>query len=111
MAKRIPLSSSEARAPQPSRRASTDSRILLIEDDLNDVALIKRAFRRVLPAAKLEVLNNGEEAIAYLLGQGIYADRERYPMPDLILLDLQIPRKSGLEVLSWIWEQPHLRPI
>ena len=84
---------SESHPEQKDRRAPN---ILLIEDQMEDVVLIERAFRLVLPGAGLEVLHNGEEAIAYLLGDGRYADRKNYPMPDLILLDLKLPRVSGL---------------
>lgn len=107
----LPQTHSQWFEPTLGGTSALTPKILLIEDQMEDVMLIERAFRLVLPGAGLKVLHNGEEAIAYLLGQGHYGDRERYPMPDLILLDLKIPRKSGLEVLAWIWEQPQLKPI
>jgi CheY-like chemotaxis protein len=113
MAQKISLAGPSAGWSDSNRepKAPKAPNILLIEDQMEDVIFIERAFRLVLPAAGLKVLHNGEEAIAYLLGEGRYADRQRYPMPDLILLDLQIPRKSGLEVLAWIWDQPQLKRI
>ena len=86
-----------------------DGVILLAEDDPNDVLLIQRAFQRSLVANPLQVVRDGEEALAYLSGQGLFADRERHPLPVLMLMDLKMPRKSGLEVLSWIRKQPQLR--
>ncbi len=84
--------------------------ILLTEDDPNDVILFQRAMGRAsLSAYSLQVVRDGEEAISYLSGQEIYADRDRHPLPALLLLDLKLPRKSGLEVLSWLREQPQLR--
>jgi len=84
--------------------------ILLAEDDPNDVILFQRAMGRAsLNADSLKVVQDGEQAISYLSGQGIYADRDRHPLPALLLLDLKLPRKSGLEVLSWLREQPQLR--
>ena len=53
----------------------------------------------------LQVVANGEQAIGYLKGDGPYADRSSYPLPELVMLDLQMPRVSGLEVLKWIREQ------
>jgi len=84
--------------------------ILLAEDDPNDVILFQRAMERAsLSADSLTVVRDGEKAISYLSGQGVYADRDLYPLPALLLLDLKMPRKSGLEVLSWLRKQPQLR--
>jgi CheY-like chemotaxis protein len=84
--------------------------ILLAEDDPNDVILFQRAMERAsLSADSLKVVRDGEKAISYLSGQGIYADRNLYPLPALMLLDLKMPRKSGPEVLSWLRKQPQLR--
>ncbi len=85
--------------------------ILLVEDDPNDVLLIRRAFRKSNVANPIQVVGDGEEAIAYLSGQGPYADRERYPLPLLLLLDLKLPRKSGFEVLEWLRQQPGLKRL
>ena len=56
-------------------------------------------------------LENGEDAVAYLAGEGEYADRGRFPLPVLVLLDLKLPRKSGHEVLAWLREQPGLKRL
>src|SRR5881394_123062 len=86
--------------------------ILLAEDDPNDVILFQRAMARAsLSAYSLKVVRDGEEAISYLGGQAIHADRHLYPLPALLLLDLKMPRKSGLEVLSWLRKQPQLRHL
>lgn len=85
--------------------------ILLVEDDPNDVLLIRRASHKANLLNPLYVVEDGEQAIAYLSGQGIYAERSRYPLPVLILLDLKLPRKSGFEVLAWLKAHPQLRRI
>ena len=85
--------------------------ILLAEDDPNDVLLIRRAFQRSNVANPLQVVRDGEEALAYLSGQGAFADRERHPLPVLMLMDLKMPRKSGLEVLEWVRQQPGLKRL
>ena len=85
--------------------------ILLVEDDPNDIILIKRAFEKANITNPLQVVENGEEAISYLDGKGRYGDREKYPLPILILLDLKLPRKSGHEVLEWLRQQPGLKRL
>ena len=86
--------------------------ILLAEDDPNDVILLQRAMGRAsLSADSLKVVRDGEEAISYLSGQANFANRDLYPLPALLLLDLKLPRKSGLEVLSWLRNQPQLRSL
>jgi CheY-like chemotaxis protein len=85
--------------------------VLLVEDDPNDRMIVELAFERTAPNIRLRMAADGEEAVAYLQGAGAYADRGVYPLPEVILLDLKLPRKSGLEVLEWIREQPDLRPI
>lgn len=90
---------------------STVQTILHIEDDPNDVLLVQRAVRKANLAVNLAAIADGEIAIAYLGGDSIYRDRQRYPVPDLILLDLKIPRRSGLEVLAWMRQTPELKRI
>lgn len=75
--------------------------LLWVEDDPDDVLLGKRALIKG-GFEKPQIVRDGEEAIAYLSGKGPFADRVQFPMPSLVLLDLKLPRKSGIEVLRWI---------
>ncbi len=76
--------------------------VLLVEDDLNDIFLVKRAFKLARINNPLQVVTDGEEAINYLRGEGKFADRETYPLPKLIVMDIRMPRCSGFEVLEWV---------
>lgn len=85
--------------------------ILLVEDNPMDVLLVKRAIRKVEITNPLQIVNDGDAAVFYLAGQTPYSDRDQYPLPGLILLDLKLPRRSGIEVLAWLREQPVLKRL
>jgi len=85
--------------------------ILLAEDDTNDVLLLERAFEKAGLHDSLKVVSDGEMAIEYLSGRGIYADREQYPLPFLLLLDLKMPGTDGFEVLQWLRSEPELKRL
>ncbi len=92
-------------------RAVRPQNLLLVEDDPNDVALIQRAFKKARVLNPLHVVNDGDEAVAYLSGEGEYPDRAKFPLPALMLLDLKLPRRSGHEVLAWVRQQPGLKRL
>ena len=91
--------------------SASSNTILLVEDNPDDVALFKRAVQKAALDYRLQVVGDGEAAIAYLSGAGVYADRNNHPLPRLVLLDLKLPRKSGHEVLEWLRAQPELRRL
>jgi CheY-like chemotaxis protein len=82
--------------------------ILIAEDSENDVLMLRRAFRQAGVRVPVFVVEDGEEAIAYLSGAGKFAKRDEFPLPDLFLLDLKMPRKNGFDVLEWLQGQPAL---
>lgn len=85
--------------------------ILLVDDNRMDVELALDAFRETHLANRIEVASGGRQALDYLFGEGDYGDRKRYPLPDLILLDLKMPGIDGFEVLRRIKVMPQIKRI
>lgn len=85
--------------------------ILLAEDDSGDVLLMRRAMEKASVSHPMNVVGDGEEAIQYIQGEGQFADRKTHPFPAILLLDLNMPKKSGFEVLEWIRSQAELKRL
>jgi len=90
---------------------SADQCILLVEDDPGDVFLMERALKKAHLSNPLRVVSTGQEALDYFSGVEKFADREQYPIPSIVFLDLKLPYVHGFEVLAWIKRQPHLESV
>ncbi len=85
--------------------------VLYVEDEESDVFFMRRAFRRAGMEQALKVAVDGQEAIDYLAGRGAFSDRLVYPLPAVVLLDLNLPTVSGFQVLRWLRAQPELEDL
>lgn len=85
--------------------------ILLVEDNQDDVVLMKHALRSAGVGNPIYLVENGDEAVNYLAGTDKFQDREVYPMPTVIFLDLKLPLRTGHEVLTWIRAQTELEGV
>lgn len=88
----------------------TGPEILLVDNGEIDVRLMCIVFARVGYVPPLRVVCDGAEAIAYLQGDGAFGDRRLHPLPVVMLLDLNMPRKNGFDVLAWVRAHPAHRP-
>ncbi len=89
----------------------SDSAVLYVEDDPNDMRLMRYAWARVGVQNPLQIVPDGEEAVRYLSGRGRYGNRTEHPMPMLMLMDLKLPKMSGFDVLKWLRSQPELQAL
>jgi CheY-like chemotaxis protein len=85
--------------------------ILQVEDNEDDVLLLRLAFKHAGIVNPVQVVTDGDQAIKYLAGTGPFADRTKFPQPALVLLDLKLPGKPGLEVLEWMRDQDALKNL
>ena len=91
--------------------ANSPKTVLLVEDDENDIFFMHRAFHAARIANPLHVVKDGTEAMNYLAGRGQYADRTQFPLPSLVLMDINLPFCTGLQVLQWVRQQPGLESL
>lgn len=85
--------------------------ILIAEDEDDEAFLLERALKKAAFTNPVRRVKNGDEVIDYLSGHGCYRDRSQYPLPIILLLDLNMPKKSGFEVLEWIRQQSSLKAL
>ncbi|HEY9249660.1 MAG TPA: response regulator [Rariglobus sp.] len=89
----------------------TQPRVLYVEDEADDVFFMRNAFKKLGVGDRFHAVEDGGQAISYLAGQAPYADREQHPLPTFVLLDLNLPIRSGFEVLEWLREQPQFAKL
>ena len=85
--------------------------MLLVEDNPDDVWLFTYALQNTGIPNPVKVVSDGEQALQYLKGEGAYTDRKRFPIPELIVLDLQMACMTGFEFLKWLRQEPELRHL
>lgn len=85
--------------------------ILLVDDSDDDLVLMKHACQAAHFKPSVRTVSNGEDAMSYLKGEGAYASRDKFPLPTVMLLDLNMPRVNGFEVLAWVRTQPLLKRL
>jgi CheY-like chemotaxis protein len=85
--------------------------VLHVEDDPNDVLLFQHACQKACLALEVREVGDGDEALSYLRGTDRFGDREKYPFPHVVLLDLKMPRVNGFEVLTWMRSEEKLRRL
>jgi len=90
---------------------SSNAKILIVEDNADDAELLGRAFSKAGEEVALHFVRNGQEALDYLKGTNAFADRNVYPVPTLLLLDLRLPKIDGFEVIRWVRQEAGLRDL
>lgn len=89
----------------------TGCTILHVEDDPNDAFLVQHAFQKAQLRVQIRLVSDGQQALDYLAGTGPYSDRKANPLPNLVILDLKMPKLSGFDVLAWVRGQERFGQI
>jgi two-component system response regulator len=106
--------------PQPTVRDNPDNRtgrteanmtILVAEDNEDDTFFLAQAFKKAGASATIRFVQDGEEAINYLQGHGLYGNRAQFPFPNLFVMDSKLPGMSGLELLDWLRGRRFSQPL
>lgn len=96
----------------PMERGAAEYQVILVaEDKEDDITLLGRAFQNAEITNPIHIVRDGKECIEYLLGKGKYANRDEYPIPVLLLLDLKMPHIDGFAVLKWIRAELSLKRL
>lgn len=85
--------------------------VLYAEDDENDAFLIRHCWKSAAIPHTLKIVSDGQHAIDYLAGADGFADRTQHPLPTLVILDLNMPRRTGMQVLEWVRQQPQFAEL
>ena len=85
--------------------------VLVVEDDVDDYNFIEAIVKGCCEEASIQWVQDGDQAVDYLFRKGEYQDETRYPDPDLVFLDIRIPKKNGLEVAKLIKKDPRLKKL
>jgi CheY-like chemotaxis protein len=85
--------------------------ILVVDDSDDDAVFLKFVLKQAGVVNRVVVIQSGVEAVCYSNGEGVFADREKYPLPFILFLDLKMPNCDGFQVLDWLQQQPHLKSI
>ena len=93
------------------RMNTKQNTILLVEEDLKYVLLVQRAVHKANLSASVQVVGDVQTALHYLSGQNDFADRERYPLPVLIVTNIKLPDRPGFDLLTWVRQQPKFKSL
>src|SRR5260370_4135363 len=96
---------------QQRHNMTGDLKVVVVEDNPNDVLLLKRAFSKGGPELPLRFVRNGQEALDYLNGVDRFADRNLYPLPTLLVLDLKLPGIDGFDIIKWVRNEARFRDM
>ena len=106
----LPATAPQDKSPESTRQSSRAATILVVDDSESDVELLQHMLRRYAVLNPVQAVQSVHDAICYLKGEGIYQDRQRYPFPILVLLDLHLPDGTAFNVLHWLEAHPTRLP-